>query len=121
MFYYLISRYNDQATEWNDMYKGELDRANFNLFIDGKKQSLHLNTTPSGENYPYRDTCSVKNDPVCIYGQPCYWKSVVPLQSANNLNMEVRIGENFIFNHSIPVVRKWELQRKEINCENSGQ
>ena len=99
------------------MYVKELEEAHFSLSIGDANQSIQLNTTPLGMNYPYRDSCSTKNYPSCISGQACYWKSRATEKSGDNLNIEIRNANDLIFSESVPGIYQQELNQNELKCD----
>ena len=95
----------------------ELEDARLSLSIGNANQRLHLNTTSFGKNYPYRDSCSTKNDPICFSGQACYWKSSASGKFGDNIKIEVRHGNSTVFSDLVPFIHQEEMNLKGMKCD----
>ena len=98
----------------------ELEEAHFSLLIGNANQDIHLNTTSFGKNYPYRDSCSTKNDPLCISGKTCYWKSSTTGRFEDKLKFEIRNSNGIIFSDLVPIIHQQELHQNELRCDKTN-
>ena len=110
------NRYNEFAILWNETLRFDFERADLVLRINGNTINLNKNTTASGLYYPYRDSCSRKNDPICVQAPAFYWSTLFPFHFLSNVTIDVT---DFI--ETIPVKRVWELEKSAIRCEGGSQ
>lgn len=110
------NRYNEFAILWNETLRFDFEKAALVPQINGNTTNLTKNTTASGLYYPYRDSCSRKNDPICVQVPAFYWSTVFPLRILSNVTINITD-----FSETIPVKRVWELEKSAIHCEGGSQ
>ncbi|KAK8792182.1 hypothetical protein WA171_002437 [Blastocystis sp. BT1] len=112
----MIVQYNEFAILWNETLRFDFEKAALVPQINGNTTNLTKNTTASGLYYPYRDSCSRKNDPICVQVPAFYWSTVFPLRILSNVTINITD-----FSETIPVKRVWELEKSAIHCEGGSQ
>ena len=118
---FLVTSYNEQAIAWNNTYIYEMVNSSFFLTVDKSRFFEDVNTNSTGDFYPYRDSCSKKNDPEC-FSPSVYYKSFsIPSHLSNNPNVILKSSSAVILNTTIPFVKNITLTPSQLNCNIEGK
>ena len=94
-----------------------METSDFYLSVDNDTYAFSMQTTGSGEFYPYRDSCMKKNDPHCEMGEILFYTTTIKYTGKNST---VRLLSGFqerpIFEDILSFNDSVHLYKKDIAC-----
>jgi hypothetical protein len=95
----------------------DMEASDFSLVVDNQYYNFSMQTTGSGEFYPYRDRCQEKDDPQCEVGGILYYTTTIKYTGKNStVRLLSKFQEQPIFVSILPFNDSTHLYKKDISC-----
>ena len=118
----LIFSYNDRVRIWESSGINELQSVNFSAMASDSPLEIHPVHEGSGANYPFRDPCNKKGDPVCERGTVFYYGATIPYPESDfRLQIKASTSEDPLFGESVSLNRSLHLRKRDIGCSGGNE
>ena len=100
----------------------ELQSANFSATVNHSPLEVHPLHEGSGVNYPFRDPCNKKGDPVCERGTVFYYGATISNPESDfRLQIKTNTSEDPLFGESVSFNRSLHLRKRDIGCSGGNE
>ncbi|KAK8796443.1 hypothetical protein WA588_000578 [Blastocystis sp. NMH] len=117
-----IIAYNHRVRLWESSGISELQSANFSATVNHSPLEVHPLHEGSGVNYPFRDPCNKKGDPVCERGTVFYYGATISNPESDfRLQIKTNTSEDPLFGESVSFNRSLHLRKRDIGCSGGNE
>ena len=118
----LTLRYNDRVHIWESSGIKEMQSTDFSVTVDDSPLGVHPLREGFGTNYPFRDACNKKGDPVCERGTVFYYRAtILNPNTGAHIRIKADASEEPLFGEFVSFNRSLHLRKRDIGCSGGNE